>query len=120
MVKDAVPQQACCKAFLPWPILLLQMLEVAPPSPALLCVLPVTLDEFVVESRPDMTLPSPLVWAWLLWRRCRLDSMWLSPLLAPVPLAVLPVQTPQIPVSLWAEVPHSLQPFPSLLGVFHC
>lgn len=89
LVKDAVPQQACCKAFLPWPILLLQMLEVAPPSPALLCVLPVTLDEFVVESRPDMTLPSPLVWAWLLWRRCRLDSMWLSPLLAPVPLACL-------------------------------
>lgn len=46
LVKDVVPQQACCKAFLPWPILLLQMLEVAPPSPALLRVLPVTLDYF--------------------------------------------------------------------------
>lgn len=46
LVKDVVPQQMCCKAFLPWPILLLQMLEMAPHSPALLRVLPVTLGCF--------------------------------------------------------------------------
>lgn len=44
LVKDVVPQQICCKAFSLWPVLLLQMLEVAPPSPALLGVVPVTLD----------------------------------------------------------------------------
>lgn len=46
LVKDVVPQQVCRKTFLLWPILLLQMLEMAPPSPALLRVLPVTLDCF--------------------------------------------------------------------------
>lgn len=46
LVKDVAPQQVCCKAFLPWPILLLQMLEKAPPSPALLRVLSVTLGCF--------------------------------------------------------------------------